>query len=172
MILFEKLLTNVAKKPKFVHFDDLEVKRICLENWDKDGDGKLSIEEAAAVSDIGFKFYGNKKIVSLKALRFFKIQELGNDIFGNMSNLREVWIPATVKTHWYRTFLDSPNVKTVVLLSDVPFTDRGFFNINTYGHVPSELKVYVPDTALSKYKEAWKNFDYLSRLHPLSEYQE
>lgn len=172
MILFEKLLTNVAKKPKFVHFDDLEVKRICLENWDKDGDGKLSIEEAATVSDIGLKFYGNKKIVSLKALRFFKIQELGNDTFGDMSNLREVWLPSTVKAHWYRTFLDSPNIKIVVLLSEVPFTDRFFFNINTNYQVPSDLKIYVPDTALSRYKEAWKDFSYLSRLRPLSEYKE
>ena len=79
-----------------------------------------------------------------------------------MSNLREVWLPATVKAHWYRTFLDSPNIKIVVLLSD----------INTYGHIPSDLKIYVPDTALLRYKEAWKNFPYLSRLHPLSEYQE
>ena len=32
--------------------------------------------------------------------------------------------------------------------------------------------IYVPDTALSRYKEAWKDFPYLSRLYPLSEYQE
>ena len=90
MILFEKLLTNVAKKPKFVPFDDLEAKRICLGKWDKNGDGKLSIEEAAAVSSIGFTFYNNKDIVSLKALRYFKIQVLNNDIFRGMSKLREV----------------------------------------------------------------------------------
>jgi hypothetical protein len=172
MILFEKLLTKEAQKPKFVPFDDLEVKRICLENWDKDGDGKLSIEEAAAVSNIGLKFYGNKKIVSLKALRFFKIQELNSDIFRDMSNLREVWIPATVKSHWYRTFLGSESIKIVVICSEIPFTDRSFFNVNTYNNIPTDLKVYVPDTSLSRYKEAWKNFPYLSRLHPISEYKE
>lgn len=53
MILFEKLLANVAKKPKFVHFEDTAMKRICVERWDKDGDGELSMEEAAAVSSIG-----------------------------------------------------------------------------------------------------------------------
>ena len=88
-----------------------------------------------------------------------------------MSNLREVWIPSTVIYHAYRTFLDCPNIKIVVILSETPFTRYDFFNINTYGHIPSDLKVYVPDIALSKYKEAWKDFPYLSRLHPLSEYQ-
>ena len=121
---------------------------------------------------IGTKFYNNDKIVSLKALRYFKIQTLNNDIFRGMSNLREVWIPPTVTHHAYRTFLDCPNIKTVVIYSETPFTRKDFFNVNTYGYIPSDLKVYVPDSALSRYKEAWKNFPYLSRLHPLSEYQE
>ena len=108
----------------------------------------------------------------MKALRYFKIEYLDSDIFRGMANLREVWIPATVKSHWYRTFLGSKNIKIVVICSETPFTDRGFFNVNTYGHIPSDLKVYVPDTALSRYKEAWKDFPYLSRLYPLSEYQE
>ena len=89
-----------------------------------------------------------------------------------MPNLREVWIPSTVKSHAYRTFLDSVNIKTVVICSEIPFTGRDFFNVNNNKDIPSDLKVYVPDAALSKYKEAWKNFPYLSRLHPFSEYHE
>lgn len=172
MILLEKLLTKEAQKPKFVPFDDLEAKHVCLANWDKDGDGKLSVEEAADVRYIGNVFTNNKQIVSLKALRYFKIQDLNNDIFRWMTNLREVWIPSTVTHHAYRTFLDCPNIKKVVILSETPFTRRDFFNVNTYAHIPQDLKVYVPNRLLPIYKEAWKNFPYLSRLHPLSEYEE
>lgn len=110
--------------------------------------------------------------MSLKALRHFKIEHLNADIFRDIPNLKEVWIPSTVKSHGYRTFLESENIKIVVICSEIPFTDRSFFNVNTYNHIPTDLKVYVPDTSLSRYKEAWKNFPYLSRLHPLSEYQE
>ena len=120
---------------------------------------------------IGTKFYNNDKIVSLKALRYFNFTELPSDCFSRMPNLREVWIPATVKSHWYRTFLVSVNIKTVVICSEIPFTDETFFNVNTYDHIPSDLKVYVPDTALSRYKEAWKGFRYANRLHSMSEYQ-
>ena len=168
MTHYPKLKLNIAKW--WIRFEDPEVKRICVENWDKDSDGELSMEEAAAVSSIGTKFYGNKKIVSLKALQFFKIKELPSDVFSEMPNLKEVWLPATIKSHWYRTFLGSENIKIVVICSEMPFTDRGFFNVNSSNHIPSDLKIYVPDTALSRYKEAWKNFPYLSRLHPLSEY--
>ena len=38
---------------KYIHFEDKEVERICLEKWDKDGDGKLSKEEALQLSNIG-----------------------------------------------------------------------------------------------------------------------
>lgn len=108
----------------------------------------------------------------MKELRFFNIKVLNNDIFRDMSNLREVWIPSTVKSHAYRAFLGCVNIKTVVICSQIPFTDKEFFNVNSYYDIPSDLKVYVPDSALSRYKEAWKNFPYLSRLHPLSEYHE
>ena len=50
---------------------------------------------------IGTKFYNNDKIVSLKTLRYFKIKVLNNDIFRKTPNLREVWIPSTVKSHAY-----------------------------------------------------------------------
>ena len=89
-----------------------------------------------------------------------------------MPNLREVWIPSTVKSHGGRIFLGSGNIKIVVICGEIPFTDKLFFNVNTAFQIPSDLKVYVPDIALSRYKEAWKNFPYQSRLHPMSEYQD
>ena len=51
MTHYPKLKLNIAKW--WIRFEDPEVKRICIENWDKDGDGELSMEEAAAVSSIG-----------------------------------------------------------------------------------------------------------------------
>jgi len=118
-------------------------------------------------------FRGNSNIKTLKELRFFNIKFLNNDIFRDMANLREVWIPSTVRHHAYRAFLGSENIKIVVICSEIPFTtDKEFFNINNNYDIPSDLKVYVPDTALSRYKETWKNLPYLSRLHPFSEYHE
>ncbi|WP_281625426.1 hypothetical protein [Segatella salivae] len=38
---------------KYIHFEDKEAERICIEKWDKDGDGKLSKEETAQVEYLG-----------------------------------------------------------------------------------------------------------------------
>lgn len=169
MTHYPKLKLNIAKW--WIRFEDPEVKRICVENWDKDGDGELSMEEAAAVSSIGTKFYNNDKIVSLKALRYFNFAELPSDAFSCMSNLREVWIPATIKSHWYRVFLSSPSVKIVVILAKVPFGNKNLFYMNTFDEIPKNLRIYVPDESIEAYKEAWKGFRYAYRLHPMSEYQ-
>lgn len=37
---------------RYIHFEDPEVERICLENWDKDGDGRLSKEEAGHINHL------------------------------------------------------------------------------------------------------------------------
>ena len=53
-----------------IDFADAEVKRICVENWDSNGDGELSYAEAAAVSEINLEFY-NSDIVSFEEFQFF-----------------------------------------------------------------------------------------------------
>ena len=42
------LLGYVEPDPEedFIEFKDVEVKRICMENWDANGDGELSYKEA------------------------------------------------------------------------------------------------------------------------------
>ena len=46
----------------FIHFEDINVKKICVQNWDTNHDGELSYAEAAAVTSIGTVFYSNKDI--------------------------------------------------------------------------------------------------------------
>lgn len=45
-----------AAAENVINFADDEVKRICVENWDTDGDGEISYDEAAAVTDFGYVF--------------------------------------------------------------------------------------------------------------------
>ena len=45
-----------AAAENVINFADDEVKRICVENWDMDGDGEISYDEAAAVTDFGYVF--------------------------------------------------------------------------------------------------------------------
>ena len=93
MTHYPKLKLNIAKW--WIRFEDPEVKRICVENWDKDGDGELSMEEAAAVSSIGTMHIPSGK--RFNELRYFRSwnprQWVTNDIVFFDDIIGEVTIP-------------------------------------------------------------------------------
>ena len=123
MILFEKLLTNVAKKPKFVHFDDPEVERIFLAKFDKDGDGKISIEEAKQITSIGTLFVDNAKVKSLNVLAYTGITSFSNSQIKDMTSLEEITFPNSISSiSWYTfggySILFRPPIKKVIVLEN------------------------------------------------------
>ena len=100
MTHYPKLKLNIAKW--WIRFEDPEVKRICVENWDKDGDGELRMEEAAAVSSIGTIFAGNRKIRNLQVLSFTNIKRLSYENLKGCDSLESITIPKSVDIiDWY-----------------------------------------------------------------------
>ena len=149
MILFEKLLANVAKKPKFVHFDDPEVERIFLANFDKDGDGKISIEEAQQITSIENLFVYNTKVKSLNALAYTRITSFFNANIKGMTSLEEVVLPTSINNIGWYTFGGNgnylpPKLKTVVSVGSVNGVFPEGFDINIQECVdyPSETKSF------------------------------
>lgn len=150
MILFEKLLANVAKKPKFVHFDDPEVERVFLANFDKDKDGKISIEEAKQITSIGTLFVDNAKVKSLNSLAYTGITSLTNEQIKSMTSLEEIVLPASIENIGWYTFggwggyWKPPLLKKVVVLESKT-TDivEGFDReIKEYVEYPANIKVF------------------------------
>lgn len=80
-----------------ITFADATVESLCVANWDLDGDGKLSTDEAAAVSDLGTVFYSQTKITSFDELQFFTgISEISNKAFSSCSALTSVILPEQI----------------------------------------------------------------------------
>lgn len=85
-----------AFTPVNIEFADAEVKRLCVENWDADGDGELSYKEAAAVTDLGTVFRKNKTITTFNELEYFTgLTEIIDCAF-EQSSLTSVIIPQNV----------------------------------------------------------------------------
>ncbi len=83
--------------PNVITFADLNVENICVANWDTDGDGALSYEEAAAVTDLGYAFYDNQSITSFDELQYFTgLTAIGYDAFQWCNNLASILIPEEV----------------------------------------------------------------------------
>jgi hypothetical protein len=62
---------TVSTPSPVITFADANVKAICVANWDTNGDGELSEEEAAAVTSLGVVFKGNTEITSFDELQYF-----------------------------------------------------------------------------------------------------
>ena len=97
---YNKLSSNQIKtnNENIISFEDANVKAICVANWDKNGDGELSEEEAAAVTYLGGAFYENTTITAFEELQFFVGIEDLSSAFRKCSRLKKVVIPNSVKT--------------------------------------------------------------------------
>lgn len=126
---------------------------------------------------IGTKFSGNSNIKTLKDLRFFTSLDDGTQqIVANCPNLIEVWVPETM-THiasWFS--LGTPRLKTVVMCGKTPpALSSNFMYIDTSYNYPKGLRIFVPDDAISKYKQKWANISnnnmkIIKFIYPMSEY--
>ena len=78
-------------------FADANVKAICIQNWDTNGNGELSESEAAAVTDLGTAFENNTTITSFNELQYFTgLTKIAMSAFDNCTKLISIIIPHSV----------------------------------------------------------------------------
>ena len=104
----------------FIEFADVNVKAICVANWDIDGDGELSENEAAAVADLGDVFHGNKEITTFNELKYFTgVKSLGTEAFMACSSLTSIEIPNSVIVIENYAFAFNPDLKSITIPTSV-----------------------------------------------------
>lgn len=88
-----KRFTNIVEN-SIIYFEDAEVKRICVENWDLNGDGELSVAEAENVTSLGGVFANNESIGTFRELVYFTgLKSIGENEFSNTCLLYAIRIP-------------------------------------------------------------------------------
>ena len=88
-----------------ITFVDARVKARCVKNWDTNGDGELSYEEAAAVTDLGTAFSYSTGIISFGELQYFTgLKSIGSRAFYECSGLTSVTILNSVTSICKRAF--------------------------------------------------------------------
>ena len=96
LCLLASVLFSIANAQN-IDFADNDVKALCVTNWDTNGDGELSVAEAADVTTLGQVFKGNSNITSFDELQYFTgLTSIGESTFYNCSNLTSVTIPESV----------------------------------------------------------------------------
>ncbi len=112
-----------------IKFADPEVKKICVANWDTNGDGELSKDEAVAVKDLGRAFVSNFKIKRFEEFQYFTgVSIIGNVTFQWCTELESIILPSSISKIEKYSFnscyaLKSIEIpKAVVEIGNNPFT--------------------------------------------------
>ena len=93
------------------------VRQICVAHWDRNGDGELSLSEAAAVTDLDTTFSNLlRKQFSFDELQHFTgLRSIGDKAFSDCYRMSSVTIPASVDTIGEKAFWSCINIKQVRL---------------------------------------------------------
>lgn len=124
MSVYESITPQYNEDVKNINFSDVSVKTICVANWDTDGDGELSEEEAAAVTSLGEVFKENTAITSFNELQYFTgLTSIDDNAFRECTNLSSVIIPNGVETIRICAFYGCGNLVSVNIPEGVKTID-------------------------------------------------
>ncbi len=97
-----------ADDSDIIQFADAAVKAICVQNWDTNGDGELSMNEAAAVTTLGGVFSDNQEITSFDEFQYFTgVTAIRGGEFTLCSNLKSIVFPSSVTTIGSQAFQET-----------------------------------------------------------------
>ena len=113
-----------------IEFEDPAVEKICVANWDTDGDGSLSYAEAAAVKTIGTIFRHNTSITSFDEFQYFTgVTSIGSEAFAYCSGLTSVTIPEGLTSIGSSAFYGCSGLTSVTIPEGVTsIGDYAFYN--------------------------------------------
>lgn len=113
-------ITEGQESKENIEFADAYVKDLCLDNWDTNGDGELSYDEAAAVTDLGEVFKDNTDITSFNELQYFTgLTAIGSHAFEYCTSLSSITIPNTVKSIGEYAFYECTSLTSLTIGNSV-----------------------------------------------------
>ncbi|MBS6459518.1 MAG: hypothetical protein KH375_05100 [Alistipes sp.] len=153
---------NSVEPEKYISFQDRTVEEICINNWDSNGDGKLSEKEAAEVKSIG-NVFSYKKIFYFDELKYFtNITEIPEYAFFYLEKpsdnyvemfLKRITIPENV----CKIGLNAISVGRNAIITFKPTTPPSVSG-NFIGGYISSLVIYVPSDSYKTAGGYWRDY--------------
>ena len=113
-----------------IAFADSDVKAICVANanWDTNGDGELSMAEAAAITDLGTVFY-YKSIKKFNELQYFTgLSALAYSAFNGCTYLESIVLPQTITSIGRYAFSNCCALKSITIPDKVESIEERAFS--------------------------------------------
>lgn len=144
----EEALRSVKQKLGFIVFADSRAERVCINEWDSDHDGYLSLEEAIAVTELGSTFHSVSGMKGIDELRYFtSLTELPAETFMSSSALVSAYVPSGAMSIGADAFKNCSALKYLALLSETGVVDASAVTL------PKNLTIFVPASLVEAYQE-------------------
>ena len=149
-------IASLRQKLHYIDIADARAKAVCIAHWDSDNDGELSLEEAAAVTDIGEAFRSQSQMKSLEVLRYFTgLTQIPDNAFRSSTVLTTVYLPEQVKSVGSTAFAGCPMQYLVLLTADnvVSSADNN--------GLLAKATIFVPKALMEAYQahDVWKTYE-------------
>ena len=136
---------EVDGDPNVIMFADVNVRKICIDQYDSDDDGELSYTEAAAVNSLT-GFGGKTSIIKFNELRYFTgLTELSERVFVGCSNLSSITLPNSITSIGDYAFGGCVSLTSIVIPSSV--TSIGFTPFQSF----TSIETIVVETSNTTY---------------------
>ena len=155
---FDDISLKVLKDAP-IEFADAKVKEICVNFWDTNRDGELSLYEAAVVTEIyDYMFTWKTDITSFDELQYFVGLEKVRGFWG-CSNLTSIVLPNSVKTIESEAFSGCTSLKSVVIPNSVEY-----INSEAFKDCSSLTSIELPNSLLELYNSPFGGCSSLTSL--------
>ena len=159
----------------FIDFADKNVKEICVQYFDTDGNGEISYVEAANVNSIPtvnnsdgerfsvFSFYGEdaKKIYFFNELQYFtSLMVIPDGMFSNQNELIEVTLPNNVSYIDSEAFYHCSSLTTSIVIPE----DMKYIGDRTFCGCSSLTSIKIPNGVTTIYVDAFSGCSSLTSI--------
>ena len=103
------------------------------------------------------------------------VKAIGEGVFTDMKNLKEIYIPASVKTLWFTVYANCPNVEKIVVDKNNKYFSSGkncnaIMNKDCTNLIFGCKNTVIPDSVIAMSVEAFQYCKDLKRIHLGSQY--
>ena len=129
---------------EYITFEDPVAKMVCLNKYDTNGDGQLSLSEVSTIESIDEFFFGEyaEAVTSFNELKYFtSLKDLYYRQFEGCVNLKNITLPNNIETIGYQSFYNCKKLEKIVIPNSV-----NSIGPTAFGYCQSLEEIKIPDS--------------------------